>query len=299
MGDEDDWFKIGQLIYHSTNAWYLKNRGYEIFTCLPNDCSLFCLIYEALDPGHCLLAFDGDQLVGSCFWHPRPTHISVGIVNVAPEAFGRGVATALLKWVLTEAERRELPVRLVSSALNLDSYSLYNRLGFVPYALYQDMVLPKGVIPPSLPESARVRAATPADAPAMATLETELVGISRQKDYDYFLENAEGIWGASVLENESGEIEGFLISGNLTCSRMLGPGVCRTEAGAAALIRAELARFGEDHQPVFLVPATATRLLKILYGWGAKNLELHVGQAHGAFTPPTGIVMPTFLPETG
>lgn len=35
-----------------------------------------------------------------------------------------------------------LPVRLLSSALNLDSYSLYQCGGFAPYVLYQDMVIP-------------------------------------------------------------------------------------------------------------------------------------------------------------
>lgn len=293
-----EWERVGTLIHASTNAWYQKNRGHEIFGCTPKDCTLFCRVYEALDPGCCLLALDGDTLLGSCFWHPRPTHISVGIVNVAPEAFGGGVASALLKWVLAEADKQALPVRLVSSALNLDSYSLYNRLGFAPRAVYQDMMLPAGAVPPALPESARVRPATPAHIPAIAALETELTGISREKDYTYFLENAEGIWGASVLEATDGALEGFLVSVNHPASRMLGPGVCRTEAGAAALIRAELARFG-DYQPVLLAPATATMLLKILYSWGAKNVELHVGQVYGAYTHPAGVVMPTFLPETG
>ncbi|MGC4042610.1 MAG: GNAT family N-acetyltransferase [Armatimonas sp.] len=293
-----EWERVGALIHASTNAWYLKNRGQEIFGCTPEDCTLFCRVYEALDPGCCLLAIDGDNLLGSCFWHPRTTHISVGIVNVAPEAFGRGVASALLKSVLAEAEKQELPVRLVSSALNLDSYSLYNRLGFAPRAVYQDMMLPAGAALLPLSESTRVRPATPADVSAIAALETELSGISRQKDYAYFLENSESIWGASVLEGTDGSLEGFLVSVNHPASRMLGPGACRTETGAAALIRAELARFGEN-QPVLLAPATATELLKILYGWGAKNVELHVGQVHGTHAPVTGVVMPTFLPETG
>ena len=48
----------------------------------------------------------------------------------------------------------------------------------------------------------------------MADLEMELSHIRREKDYRYFLENARGIWHASVYENGSGGIDGFLVSVN-------------------------------------------------------------------------------------
>jgi hypothetical protein len=50
---------------------------------------------------------------------------------------------------------------------------------------------------------------------------------------------------------------------------------------------------------VFLVPAVCQQLVETLYGWGARNCELHFAQIRGHFEPPTGIVMPTFMPETG
>lgn len=290
--------RVGALIHASTNAWYKKRHGFEIFACAPEACALFPRVYEALDPGCCLLAWDGDDLLGSCFWHPRETHLSVGIVNVAPEAFGRGVAGALLRSVLSEADARNLPTRLVSSALNLDSYSLYTKLGFVPRQLFQDIQLPAGASLPELPESARVRPGQPSDAPRMAALERERVGIAREKDFAYFLENADDIWSVSVLESESGALEGFLASVNHPASRMLGPGFCTTEGGMAALIRAEHARFGEN-APVMVVPAERAGLIRTLYGWGGRNLELHVAQARGAWREPDGVWLPSFLPETG
>ena len=290
---------VGRLVHASTNAWYRAHRGHEIFSCTPEECALFPRVYEALDPGCCLLAFDGETLLGSCFWHPRETHVSVGIVNVAPDAFGRGVASALLRAVLADADARNLPVRLVSSALNLDSYSLYTKLGFVPRQVFQDMQLPaRASLPAPLPESARVRPGRPSDAPKMAALERERVGLSREKDFAYFLENAENIWGVSVLESESGEMEGFLASVSHPASRMLGPGFSLTESGMAALIRAEHARFGES-PPVMVVPAGSAGLVQTLYGWGARNLELHVAQVRGEWRAPGGVWLPTFLPETG
>ena len=36
-----------------------------------------------------------------------------------------------------------------------------------------------------------------------------------------------------------------------------------------------------------------------LYGWGVRNCEPHFAQVRGAFQPPTGLIMPTFMPETG
>ena len=294
----DESLRVGRLIHASTNAWYKKRHGFEIFACSPEECALFPHVYEALDPGCCLLALDGDELLGSCFWHPRETHVSVGIVNVAPDAFGRGVAGALLRAVLAEADARKLPTRLVSSALNLDSYSLYTKLGFVPRQVFQDMQLPAGASLPELPESARVRPGQPSDAPKMAALERERVGLSRERDFAYFLESADGLWGVSVLEADSGALEGFLASVNHPASRMLGPGFCTTEGGMAALIRAELARFGEK-PPVMVVPAECAELIQTLYRWGARNLELHVAQVRGTWRSPHGVWLPTFLPETG
>jgi GNAT superfamily N-acetyltransferase len=299
----DDWAAVADLIYRSTNAWYQANRNMAIFTGDPSACEIFCSTYEALDPGCCIVATDGKdgRIVGSCFYHPRPTHVSVGIVNVDPDQFGRGVARKLLGFVIDFAERERNPLRLVSSAMNLDSFSLYSRAGFVPRTSFQDMFVPvlaSGLNLPALPESTHVRPARPGDAPAMAALERELIGIEREKDYRYFLENRDGIWAASVLEGANGALDGFLVSVAHRASNMLGPGVARTEDAAAALIAAELDKH-RGRSPVFLVPVEAAGLVRRLYSWGAKNCEIHFAQVRGAWTPPRGIVMPTFLPETG
>ena len=132
----------------------------------------------------------------------------------------------------------------------------------------------------------------------MAALERELVGIDRENDLAYFVQNREGIWGASVLRESDGSLSGFLISVAHPASNMLGPGVMRTEASAVTLIFSELQRH-PGKSPVFLVPAHCTNLVRWMYGWGAKNCEIHFAQIYGDYTPPTGIVMPTFLPETG
>lgn len=300
----EDWDEVAALIFHSTNAWYTANGKPAIFQGETSAARLFCEVYEALDPGCCVVAVceESGQIAGSCFYHPRPTHISLGIMNVHPDHFGKGIARKLLAFIIDQAESQQKPVRLVSSAINLDSFSLYNRAGFVPRAMFQDMILqvPKeGIQRGTRPEDVeRVRTATLDDLDAIVTLEAELHKISRPDDHRFFLENKQGIWHVSVIESADGnEIDGFLASVCHPGSNMLGPGVMRTEEDAAALVYAEL-NHHRGRMPVWLVPVEASQLVQYCYGWGAKNCELHVSQIRGEWTPTAGIIMPTFMPET-
>lgn len=290
----EEWDEVASLIFRSTNDWYQQNlnRG-----CFPGDdpsiCRVFPEIYEALDPGCCLIAEIEGEIAGSCFYHPRETHLSLGIMNADSRFAGQGIARTLLEEIIKQAG--EKPIRLVSSALNLDSYSLYTRAGFRPFAVYQDMFLPPEKKLP--PISEKIRPALADDIPAIIKLEKEISGIKREKDWRHFLNNESGIWRGMVFEEE-GEIAGVLFSVNHPGSCLLGPGVMRTEEAAFELIVAQLAGFKEA-SPVFLVPATATSLVQNLYRLGARNCEIHLGQVLGTAQEPTGIVIPTFMPETG
>lgn len=293
---------VATLIHDSTNGWYQRSGKPAIFNAGPNSCLLFCQVYEDLDPGCCVIAEDETSgcIMGSCFYHPRATHVSLGIMNVHPDFFGRGVASGLLRFITDFADAEGKPVRLVSSAMNLDSFSLYTRAGFVPRAAFQDMIItvPVEGLRHTAPGVARVRRATAADVPVMVALEEQISGIRREKDYRYFLENKLGIWHTSVIENVAGAMDGFLCSVAHPASTMLGPGVIRTDQDAAALILAEL-NVRRGLSPVFLVPADRPKLVQTLYSWGARNCEIHFAQVRGEFQPIAGIVMPTFMPETG
>jgi GNAT superfamily N-acetyltransferase len=301
MGDED-WGEVAALIYDSTNAWYTARGRPPFFSGSKDGPMLFCAVYEQLDPGCCVVAEDQDaqRLAGLCFYHPRSTHVSLGIMNVHPDYFGQGVASHLLRFITDLADRREQPMRLVSSTLNLDSYSLYNRAGFVPRLIYHDMTMkvPDGGLDPRLPGSPRVRQATQHDLAAMAELEWKVNRIRRENDLRHFVENPDGIWHVSVIEGKSGGLNGFLVSVEHQVVNLLGPGVMCTEEDAAALILAEL-NHHRGRQPVWLVPAHCPQLVHTMYAWGAVNCELHFAQSRGDWMPPEGLVMPTFLPETG
>ncbi|MCP4951345.1 MAG: hypothetical protein GY922_05800 [Proteobacteria bacterium] len=198
------------------------------------------------------------------------------------------------------ADNQRKPVRLVSSALNLDSFSLYTRAGFTPRTAYQDMTLsvPMAGIDHAPSGLNQVRKATLADVSNMVALEMELNQIAREKDFRYFIENKSGIWHVSVYENESGELEGFLVSVQHAASNMLGPGIARTDQQAAALIHAEL-NCNRGRSPVFLIPVARSELVKTMYQWGARNCEIHFAQVRGDWATSSGVFMPTFMPETG
>lgn len=291
---EGEWDAVAGLIFESTNGWYERNLNKKVFQGEAGDCRVFPEVYEGLDPGCCLVAEVEGVLMGSCFYHPRETHVSVGIVNVREGDGGRGVARRLMEEVIAKAEGR--PVRLVSSLMNLDSYSLYTRLGFVPTGMYQDMYFPEGVRGVAEPPVGW-RDVREDDVADLVRLEEELCGIRREKDFRYFVENEMGIWRGSVVEGDAG-LEGFLFAVDHAGSRMLGPGVMRNEDVALGLIGVEAQR-SAGGTPVFLVPTGATGLVRSLYAAGARNCELHVSQVLGEVPATAGVSMPTFLPETG
>ncbi len=296
-----DWEEVAALIYTSTNHWYQANGKSAIFTGAPSSTRLFCQVYEDLDPGYCLIAIDQatQTIVGSCFYRPRETHVSLGIMNSHPDHGRKGIARQLLTFIKNFAAEKHLPLRLVSSAMNLDSFSLYNRAGLAPYAVYQDMILevPPAGIPDEVPAGKQVRDATLADVPAMVALEEQVLGIRRGKDFEYFITNQSGDWHLSVIETETDKLTGFLASIHHPGSALLGPGCMRSDADALALIRRELnVRRGKTM--VWLTPSNRPDLTGALYALGAKNCEIHLAQTTG--TPPqiNGVVVPTFMPET-
>ena len=98
-------------------------------------------------------------------------------MNVHPEHFGKGLARHLLERIVCLSDKENKPTRLVSSAMNLDSFSLYTRGGFVPRQIFQDMTL--AVPDEGLPECAipglhRVRNARLDDLNNIVQLEKEL-----------------------------------------------------------------------------------------------------------------------------
>lgn len=296
----DEFTAVAELIHHSTNAWYAARGLGPIFPGPPADCRLFPEVYEDLDPGCCLVAVpESGELVGSCFYHCRDTHVALGIMNVRPEATGRGIARSLLGRIIEIAEAAKKPLRLVSSCFNLDSFSLYTRQGFVPYEVFQDLTVtvPAEGFGDTGLAGARLRPGVPEDAAAIDALERSVWQTSRQADWATFLNNARGIWHVTVAEDPAGGLLGAIASVAHPGCRMLGPGVARDGALAGDLIITEL-NHHRGCSPVFLVPCRERELVARMYRLGARNCELHLAQCLGRPPTITGVVLPTFMPES-
>lgn len=296
--DEAD--QVAGLIYESTNHWYEAHGHGRIFKGKWKDCRIFTDVYGDIDPGCCLIAVSGeDTILGSCFYHPRETHVSLGIMNAHPAIGRKGVAKALLVAIIDIANELNLPVRLVSSTFNLDSYSLYTRQEFVPFAFYQDVMIKvpeDGILADSVP-GISIRSAKPGDEEQIDVLERNIWQTSRKSDWAYFISNQRKIWHSTVAEDESGTIVGALVSVAHPGSNMLGPGLAKSPEIAKAIIQTEL-NHHKGKSPVFLLPANNRELVASMYDLGARNCELHVGQVLGDAPKIDGIVMPTFMPET-
>jgi len=299
----DQWPDVARLIHDSTNAWYLNHGMPACFAHGPESTLLFCQVYESLDPGCCFVAVDPDsgQIVGSCFWHPRPTHISLGIMNVHPENFGRKIATRMLQAITEIADQQKLPVRLVSSAMNLDSFSLYNRAGFVPETVFQDMLIridDRVIKMGGEVVDGSVRPAADSDIDGIVRLEQELLGVRREKDIRMFVRNVSGIWHTLVHETPNAELDGYLVAVRHPASNMIGPGAARSESTMLAMT-GQMLSFHRDNTAVMLVSASARLLSRSLGQWGARNCDLHLSQVRGKTALPAGIIIPSFMPETG
>ena len=299
----DEWHEVAELIHGSTNSWYVANGKNPIFNGPPSDALLFCELYEALDPGCCILAVcrESGKIAGSCFYHPRTTHVSIGIMNVHSDFFGKGIAGSLLSRITSFAEEKKLPFRLISSAQNLDSFSLYTKKGFVPFLSFQDLFIKvpaNGLSLIEIPNDESIREAVAEDIADMVELELELVGIERAKDFSHFIKNSEGIWKTLIYRDRDEKLLGFLSSVNHPASRMIGPGIARSENISISLLSAQL-DFFRGFSPVFLLPTDAAQAVKTAYLWGARNCEIHFAQCLGKKPTTRGVIMPTFMPETG
>ncbi len=292
---------VAGLICLSTSVWYRSHLGVPRFLAGPQSTELYYDVYHSLPGSSGVVAVDdySAQVVGSCFQHIRPTHVSLGIMNVHPSYAGRGIASSMLAHIVQTAEDLGKPVRLVSSALNLDSFSLYNRQGFQPYSLYQDLrfAVPSDGFSLDFPAARRARPATRADLSAIVELESDISGLERPGDWRYFLENSAGIWQVSVCENAAGGLSAVMASVIHAATNMIGPGVARDCESAKAVLLAELNHHC-GRTPLALLPIAYPDLVSFAYALGGKNTEIHFAQALGSVPPLRGLTFPTFMPES-
>ncbi len=297
-GDHDE--TVAQLLHRSLSSWYdiHLNQGSR-FGASHLPFIHFPALYRQLDPEHSLGAWIDQRLVGVAFLHPRPTHVSAGIIATDPALARRGIAKMLMARACALADQLNLPLRLVSSLLNLDSFSLYSRCGFRPVTIYQDLHLTvpaQGIAPPEL-AGIRILPAGPEHANEIARAEHELCGISRQQDHQALLSQTTLPWETLVARDSSNTPIGAITLTRHPDWSMPGPAFARDETVMLALLHHALNHL-KGRDIVVLIPSEARELLASLYRFGGRNIELHALQIRGDWKPARGISLPTFLPET-
>ncbi|MCH2205813.1 MAG: GNAT family N-acetyltransferase [Lentisphaerales bacterium] len=296
---KSEWSEVSQIIFYATNTWYEKNGKSPVFVCAPNDLMFFCETYESIDPGCCLIAEIDNRIGACCFYHPKSTHYSLGIMCVHPDFFGKGLAKLLLNEIILKAQIAGLPIHLISSAQNIDSFSLYNKAGFIPVSIYQDMIIS---VPEDLfliPESAllNVHKATESDIKEIVKLEYFLNGKDHSKDLQHIINSSSENWNCHIFKS-NGKITGFLCSVNHPSSQIIGLGASKTSAEMDILIKSHLQYF-KNLNVLVLVPSQDAFLKESLLKLKAKNIELHLTQVYSTKALPNvrGVILPTFLPE--
>ena len=303
--EESDVTEHAVLLFKSFNSWYWQHGwGKDYFGCSPQETSIFYEIYNDLTPGCSIAAFDAKtgKMMGACFYHPREYHVSLGIMSVHPDFGGQGIGSQLVNYIIDYTKNNDFKsCRLVSSAMNMDSFSLYNRAGFIPYMTFQDMVInvpEQGLADNFNERESHIREASIVDIEKMGALEMDVSGIERKIDYRYAIKNPRSVLHALVYENDQNGLDGFMISIKHPALNMLGPCVARTEEIALALIGKELNRFSKTWV-LFSIPSDKRKMIKQMYAWNAVNVEIHLKEVWGVFPGFKGINMPSFLPETG
>ncbi|MGM0432104.1 MAG: GNAT family N-acetyltransferase [Spirochaetota bacterium] len=293
----------GEMLFAAFNSWWWKHGlGRDFFACTPQDTRIYFDIYGDMSPGCSIAAFHKEtgKLMGACFYHPRETHVSLGIMAVHPNYSGYGVAKAMVNYILDYTrEHGYKACRLVNCVMNLDSFSLYNKAGFIPRDVYQDMLVtvPAEGITGSVTGLEQVRPAKIDDVEAMKNLELAVSSVCREKDYRYCIENPKGSFETLIYEEKDGSIGGFLISVKSPAINIMGPCVARDEQRAIALLRASTERF-KGEVALTPVPMEKRMIVDQLYAWKAINVETHVKQVWGEFEPYRGVAIPSYLPET-
>ena len=98
------------------------------------------------------------------------------------------------------------------------------------------------------------------------------------------------VLNSTLSPQEANEVERRLIAGDLDLlyvapERLLGPGVAADEEAAIALLWKALDGL-RGKTLVFLAPCAASTLVRTAYGWGARNVELHVAQSTAPVAGP-------------
>ena len=223
-----------------------------------------------------LVAERDGGVVGSAFQDERGQIIGIGPVSVHPAVQG-GVGRELMQRLLQRSAQRDARgVRLVQTAYNYRSFSLYAKLGFAvrePLSVFQGDMRTAGRT------DGDVRTATPNDVGSCDELCRRVHGHDRHGELTEWI----GAGSARVVER------GGTISGYATGYGYPFHAVGETDGDIIALLGAAETIVGLG----FLVPSRNTALMRWCLNAGLQLVQQSTLMSIGAYADPRGAWLPS------
>jgi GNAT superfamily N-acetyltransferase len=242
-----------------------------------------------LDPDRCLVAVDGDRIVGSIFYRLRGETVSVGPATVAPADQGRGIGRDLLQTVI-DREPNARSMRIMQDSLNLSSFELLVRIGYTLGEEVAMFSLPAG-FREDRESDPGVRPASVEDLNEVLTMDHGLSASDRRRDFEFFRR-----FGKVLVLHERSRLRGYLAQMPTPGRTMLGPGGADD---AQSLVRLVLHAVSETLGELSLVlPARDRETLKPLLDVGFRLAGLTNLMYRGDWHPAPGAYAYSLFPES-
>ncbi|MGH7964198.1 MAG: GNAT family N-acetyltransferase, partial [Candidatus Binatia bacterium] len=245
--------------------------------------------YLHLEPQECFVAVEGGQVVGSGFIHLRGDTAGIGPITVDPACQAVGVGREIMMAVM-HVGRHCPSLRLVQDAFNLTSFALYSKLGFVACGTVIGLT-GQDLRPIEHVPEISVREMAVEDSAGVTMLDTQLTGITRPQDLQFFLDRPPQLVG--FLE---GKLAGYLCLLRTGAGTFLGPAA----AIDTAVLRALIARAIETEQGKTLrmrLPGRHAELLRDLLKRGFHVEVLENYMVRGPWKMPRGVDLLALFPE--
>jgi acetyltransferase (GNAT) family protein len=219
------------------------------------------------------------EIIGSAFADERGAIVGIGPVTVDPSVHDHGVGRALMQALLDREQGRGVAgVRLVQTAYNYRSLSLYAKLGF---AVREPLSVFQGPVPHSNVAGRAVRPAVPADIAACDALCRRIHGHDRSAELATWI----GLGTARVVEND-GTITGYATGFGYGWHAV---GVSNDDVTALLASAEAFGGLG------ILVPSRNADLMGWCLGSGLELVQQSTLMTIGLYNQPQGAWLPSIL----
>ena len=274
--------EVGKLVYEAFRE-IAERHGFEPGFPSPEFAAVIVRLLAQTEGSESYLLVNEGRPIACNFGDERDEAVGVGPVAVAVDQQGRGYGRRVMETLLERADKAGFSsVRLTQAAYNMESFSLYFKLGFDLKDLCASL---RGRPAEDESPADQVREYSPADLEACDALHREVLGIGRRNDIEEMARFA-----TPVVVERHGELAGYL-------TRYPGDevfvthGVARDAAALRDLIIGTArAAPGELR---LQVPSSQASTVRWAMGNGFRLVELIGYMVRGEYQQPMGAWIPS------